>query len=239
MPSRPRPGARPSDWLTLSEASDWLGVSPATLRRWGDAGRVRVFTTPGGHRRFSRTGLHRLLPAEHPGRPSVERLGLTPDRLNRVYRRRAHEVALQAPWLAELDEAAREQFRVRGRRLTGYLLGWLDIEASGTGDPETADHPLHEASTLAAEYGRESAGRGWSLSQTVEGFLRFRAPFMTELVHGARRRGLDALAATSLLESAERAMDRLLLAAMTGHGVAQVGSIARASRARRAQGAIE
>ena len=62
-----RPHASDRDWLGLSEASRLLGVSPATLRRWSDAGRLRVFTTPGGHRRFSRATLERLLPADYLG----------------------------------------------------------------------------------------------------------------------------------------------------------------------------
>jgi hypothetical protein len=58
-----------------------------------------------------------------------------------------------------------------------------------------------------------------SLSQTVEGFLRFRAPFHHELAVAARRRGFDTAETTDLLETAERAMDRLLVATMTGHGL--------------------
>ena len=34
------------EWLTIHEASDLIGVSPATLRRWSDAGEIRAFTTP-------------------------------------------------------------------------------------------------------------------------------------------------------------------------------------------------
>jgi excisionase family DNA binding protein len=225
--------------MTLAEASALLGVSPATLRRWADAGRVSVFTTPGGHRRFSRRGLRRLLPSSRLRRPAAERLGLTPDRLSRIYRRRGQTFALQTPWLADLDEQDRERFRMRGRRLAVHLLAWLDAEVGGGADPEVADHPLHEASQAAAEYGRESADRGWSLSQTVEGFLQFRSPFMSELMRGARRRGLDAASATAMVESAEGAMDRLLLATMTGHSVAQVGRLSGRRRASGIEGAVD
>ena len=75
----------------------------------------------------------------------------------------------------------------------------------------------------ADEYGRIAAGQGLSLSQTVEGFLRFRAPFHHELAVAARRRGYDAAETTDLLETAERAMDRLLVATMTGHSVVATG----------------
>lgn len=212
---------RSSDWLTLSEASAQLGVSPATLRRWSDAGRIRTFTTPGGHRRFARSALKGLLPPSGVRPLPLSRIGLTPERVAGVYRRSARTVGMQLPWLARLDEPGRERFRVRGRRLTADLLAWLDARAE---PPESRDHPLADATLLAADYGREAAGAGLSLSEAVEGFLRFRAPFMAELARGARRRGLDAATATELLEAAESGMDRLLIAVMAAHRVSRVGT---------------
>ena len=55
--------ARPSgmQWLTLKEASEFLGVHFTTLRKWADEGEIRVFRTPGGHRRFSLADLRRFL----------------------------------------------------------------------------------------------------------------------------------------------------------------------------------
>lgn len=49
------------DLLSVHEACALLGVSPATLRRWSDAGDVPAFTTPGGHRRFARQDILDLL----------------------------------------------------------------------------------------------------------------------------------------------------------------------------------
>lgn len=51
------------EWLTVREACELLGVSPATLRRWSDNGEITTFTTPGGHRRFARSAILGLLPA--------------------------------------------------------------------------------------------------------------------------------------------------------------------------------
>lgn len=49
------------EWLTLHEACSLVGVSPATLRRWSDNGDISSFTTPGGHRRFTKSALLDLL----------------------------------------------------------------------------------------------------------------------------------------------------------------------------------
>src|SRR3982751_4212343 len=54
------------DWLTLQDASEMLGVATSTLRRWGDAGRVPMKRTLGGHRRFARDVVARLAGAHAP-----------------------------------------------------------------------------------------------------------------------------------------------------------------------------
>lgn len=208
-----RSAPRDLDWVGLSEASRVLGVSPATLRRWSDAGRLRVFTTPGGHRRFSRAALESLLPADRSSRPSIGRAGLTPSRIAQTYRRSSRDAAPELPWVLKLTDEQRILFRERGQVIAASLLQYLDST-----QPDTAAHHLEAASNTAAEYGRVAAQLGLSLSHTVEGFLRFRAPFHHELAVAARRRGFDSAETTDLLEAAERAMDRLLLATMNGHG---------------------
>jgi excisionase family DNA binding protein len=206
---------RDPDWLSLAEASRLLGVSTATLRRWSDAGRVRTFTTPGGHRRYSRSALERLLPPDRSRRPSIADAGLTPARLSRTYRREGRSGSAQLPWVLALTDEQRVLFRERGHVLAASLVQYLDATR-----PETAAHHLRSAEVSAAEYGSVAADLGLSLSQTVEGFLRFRAPFHHELAATARRRGFDTPETTDLLETAERAMDSLLVATMTGHSLA-------------------
>jgi len=48
-------------WLRLSETTRLLGVSPNTLRRWSDAGRLACYRSPGGHRRYRRADIEALL----------------------------------------------------------------------------------------------------------------------------------------------------------------------------------
>src|SRR5450759_1195542 len=93
----PQAARSSSIWVGLGEASRLLGIAPGTLRRWADAGRVPVFTTPGGHRRFSRSTINALLPAARTRRPALARLGASPERMARAYHAvsythlRAHE----------------------------------------------------------------------------------------------------------------------------------------------------
>jgi excisionase family DNA binding protein len=47
-------------WLTLGQAARYIGVSEPTLRKWTDSGRIAVFRTPGGHRRYTRSVLEQF-----------------------------------------------------------------------------------------------------------------------------------------------------------------------------------
>src|SRR4051794_38728452 len=213
-----RSGDASSDWLTLADASGVLGVSGATLRRWADDGRVPVFTTPGGHRRFSRRSLQHLLPSDRRDRPTLARLGASPERLARGYRPRRGApaaVADPAPWLERLSDEDRIAFREPGRQLIGLLVEHLDAP-----DPAVAGVKLQEACQLAAGHGRQVAALGASMTEAVQTFIQFRTPFVQQLAATARRRGLDTREATALLIAAEAAMDQLLVATMTGHSLA-------------------
>src|SRR5512141_1472880 len=116
MPSVPLPVGAPSDWVSLGPASRLLGVDPDTLRRWADAGRVRAFATPGGHRRFSRTDLERMAAARRPGRRLLATLGATTDRVSRAYAR-SYRADGSPPGLERFEPDARAALRAEGRRL--------------------------------------------------------------------------------------------------------------------------
>ena len=73
-----RTAAGSSRWVTLSRACEILGVDESTLRRWADTGRLRVYRTPGGHRRFSLVNLEEMVAGEnrHSSGEEIERLAV-------------------------------------------------------------------------------------------------------------------------------------------------------------------
>ena len=103
-----------SDWLTLGEASKYLGVAPATTRKWSDQGRLPVFYTPGGHRRFQRAILDEFISGAQQPKPVRTRpLVLVVE----------DDVALRETLQARLVE---EGYDVRARSSTRTSLGSLD-----------------------------------------------------------------------------------------------------------------
>ena len=164
-----------TEWLSPREACRLLQVSEVALRQWADAGHLRVYRTPGGHRRFLRADLQALTrpPAAIPP-PTAP--APTPEKsenaaLRRIRRRLSQgEVAAQ-PWYQSLADGGRDRMRLFGRRLLSLLLQEPPPRKASGRWQET----LAEARLLGREYGAEMAERGVAMPDAVAAFIFFRS----------------------------------------------------------------
>jgi len=208
------PAGAPTDWLSLGPASRLVGVDPGTLRRWADAGRMQAFTTPGGHRRFSRVDLDRLVASRRPVAQPLAALGATSDRLARVYARAYRDGGPVAP--DRLQGEAREALRSEGKRLVAVLLAYLD--AASQQDRERWER---EAQALIGAAAVRLADAGAGVQEVLAIYLHARQPLLGELAAIGRRRALDAIQLASLYERAIGLLDRLLLHLVDVHAAAR------------------
>jgi excisionase family DNA binding protein len=193
--------------LSLGPASRLLGVDPDTLRRWADEGRIEAFTTAGGHRRFHRATVERILEARrHDATVRLATLGATTDRLNRVYRRGYSDGAAAGDVRDAIPISERDAFRESGRRLVGALLEHLDaVDGPGREDAETA------AVAATDELTARLVEAGIGHADAVSMFVASRRPFLAELGAIARRRSLDPDRLTAIYDSSSALLDRLLI----------------------------
>jgi excisionase family DNA binding protein len=192
------------EYLPLGAASRLVGVDPDTLRRWARDGRIEAFTTPGGHRRFERKSLERLVATRR--RPvRLSSLGATADRLSRAYRR-SYRSSADVGGAASIAEADRDAFRRDGRRLVELLLSHLDAN-----DSVARERVERDAEVLVDELAFRLARTGTTLTESVALFVKARAPFLAELAAIGRRRSLDPARLASAYEAASALLDRLLL----------------------------
>jgi len=159
----------------MRRACEILGVNQSTLRAWTDSGRVPVFLTPGGHRRYREADLRALLESGPTGQ-SVEPLSAALLASHERYEQVARQ-ALSSPWFAHFDQAAIRQFRLLGTSMLNLLTTYL-VAASAA----ERDHALARGRELAAEYGEMATRLGLSLAEATEAFLIFRNPVL-EMVH--------------------------------------------------------
>ena len=198
------------EWLSLHEASALLGVTTSTLRRWADTGRVPMKRTLGGHRRFARAAIVRLVNAPQPA--------------PLVHAPAAHAHLPQPNWSFDSRELARQEWHTRftdspmagrmrglGQRLLGLLIQYINRR-------EDDQRFLHEARAVGASYGEEAQAAAVSLHDTVEAFLFFRSTFsQLALPLPGIAQPTDLAEAAGLHARLDRFMDAILLGVIAGY----------------------
>jgi len=199
--------------LSLGPASRLLGVDPDTLRRWANEGRIEAFTTAGGHRRFDRATVERILEARrHDATVRLATLGATTSRLSRAYRRGYSSASDVGDVRDAVPVAERDAFRDGGRALVGALLAHLDAP------DELSRHAAEEAASAETEdLARRLAAATIPLAEAVSLFVAARRPFLNELGVIARRRSLDPDRLAAIYDSSSALLDRLLLRLVAVH----------------------
>ena len=190
-------------WITLGQACKLLGVNESPLRRWADAGHVRSFRTPGGHRRFSEEDLRGLVAGRGsaPGEPYTSLGQLA---LSRI-RRRLQRGRGQAPWYAGIAEGDRERLRPLGRRLVALVSEYMTKGARRS-------HLIDEAREIGHEYGRELARDRLGLRDAVEAFTFFRKGLDDSAMELAQKNDLSSEEAVEVWELLSNLADQVLLA---------------------------
>jgi excisionase family DNA binding protein len=174
-PSRARhPAPR---WLTLREASEFLGVHFTTLRTWADRGELRVFRTPGGHRRFSLDDLRRFLDERDAGFADANggtALAVVDAAIVRVREELQRSPDGQFPWRDGFRGQGDAERRQRGRQLFALALNYVL-------KPAQRERTLLDGKRLGLDYGREAALNGINLAETGRAVQFFRGQLLDAL----------------------------------------------------------
>src|SRR3954451_9432082 len=209
---RPVLEATPEDgpWIGMRRACEILGVNQSTLRAWTDGGRVPVFLTPGGHRRYREADLRALLESGGHGAP-VEPLSSALMASHARYEEVARQ-ALSSPWFERFDVPARRQFRLLGTSMLNLLTVYL--AASNAAEREQA---LTRSRDLAAEYGEMATRLGLTLAEATEAFLLFRNPVLEVVHQWLGEQVPPSRQARETLGRVNQFMDQVLIAMTAAH----------------------
>ena len=202
--------------ISIRRAAEILGVNQATVRQWSDAGKLRAFTTPGGHRRFDEQELLTLSrgPAVMPGPLLGEFLLGSRERYEALARR----CTAESSWYQVFDDAARRRFRILGSSMLNLIGVFL------TGGRRERDRALEEGRDVAIEYGAEAARLGLNLPRATEAFLLFRTPVLESLNRWVSDRQPPRREADELLRRASYFMDQVLLSMAGTHEARRIES---------------
>jgi excisionase family DNA binding protein len=196
-------------WLSINDACEILGVDKSTLRRWSDRGRVPVFRTPGGHRRYSEADLKAVLNGELGSKRPVNRRELAA-LTHEEFRRSCLSGAAEAGWFAGCSDEKRAEIR----RLCYQMLELCVRYVSGRGN---AERLLGEAQRMAAEYGRHTAQIGLAPSEAVAVFLHFRRPLFDALGRYIEQENLPVRRSSQMVGEMTTYLDAVLTAMMEAY----------------------
>jgi hypothetical protein len=171
---------------------------------------VRIFTTPGGHRRFCEEELLSLT-SEAPVRALRPALAEILMGSRERYEGLARRCLVENPWFGSLDDLARRRFRILGSSMLSLVCAHL------TGGRRERERSLAEGRDVAAEYGAEAARIGLSLPQATEAFLLFRTPVLEGINRWVRERQPIGREADELPRRANHFMDQVLLSMAGAH----------------------
>lgn len=203
----------PSRWVTLGKACEILGVDESTLRRWADSGRLRVYRTPGGHRRFSLPNLEEMVAhdARHSGAGQIERLAVS--RIRRQLQRARQQ---QDGWYSAMSEENRQKLRDLGRRLVEMVGEYLDRRSRHNG-------LLDEALEIGEAYGRVLLDAGLPLASAVGAYVGFRKTIDDTTRQTAARESLPAEEALEACGQVHALGDQVLLGIAAAYQGAAMG----------------
>lgn len=194
-----------SQWLSLRDACRLLDVSNTTLRQWADNGYLRVYRTPGGHRRFLRDDVDSFANAPEQAREQGRGDAIEGSALRKIRRSLSRDDVLQQPWYQSIEEEGKVRMRLFGRRLLSLLL-------QESGPRRRRQELLEEAQMLGREYGTEMSERGVTLKNTIEAFVFFRTMVLDSTNSSAWARIIEAAdrvligMAASYEDSAEKSL---------------------------------
>ena len=101
-----------SQWLSLRAACRLLDVSDTTLRQWADSGYVRVYRTPGGHRRFLRDDIEAFANAPEQAQEQGREDAIEDSALRKIRRRLSRDDMAQQSWYQSVEEEGRVRMRL-------------------------------------------------------------------------------------------------------------------------------
>ena len=205
-PTKQREGAE-RRWLTIRDACARLGVDQSTLRRWSDAGKIPVFLTPGGHRRYAEDDILALAKGTTQPRRRISKQALTEASLSQYAHEQYVTEVRQRPWYGEYDAESLAEHRKRGLAMVSLAVRYV----SGRADRAEI---LDEACEIARAYGQDSASHGFGISDTVQMYLRARTPIIQGVIQFLDQGAISSARAGRIFTDVVEFMDRTMTAMM-------------------------
>ncbi len=196
-------------WLSIGEACRILGVSEATLRQWTDSGQIKVFITPGGHRRFERSQLDEFM-ASRQKTLGIADLVAKLEETAEPHREIASAITAALGESIMLNQQQKERLAGLGRRILELIIWYV-------ASPVDRNASLLKAQGIGMDFGTTMFEAGISLTDSIEAFTCHRRPIVEGVMAMMKQREIIAEEILAALPLIDDIMDSTLLAMVKAH----------------------
>ncbi len=196
----------PGTLISIHEASQMLGVSEVALRQWTDEGKIKAFITPGGHRRYSRAELKKLVSTQSKALGIKDLVLKLEDSFeeHREISRGAVEHDLQ------ISGESHEQLARQGRLLLNLIIKYIT-------EPSRRNETIEEVRAVGREHGVMLADLGLPLSHSVEAFLVHRDPIISAATQMIKKKEGFTGRVVEAIPLCTHVMDEALVSLVAAH----------------------
>ncbi len=195
--------------VSISAASHVLGVSEAALRQWTDERKIKVFITPGGHRRYSRVELKKFMASSRKVL-GIKDLVVELEDAAQLHREIAKTHLSTTSWCNKLSQESQEHLADLSRHFLNLIIRYI-TEPSKRGETPKLAHDVDHS------YGEILAKLGLPLTDSVEAFILHCDPIMNATTHLMRNREAFTGRVVKSMPLVAHVMDEALASLVAAH----------------------
>lgn len=200
---------RQESLVSISEASHVLGVSETALRQWTDDGKIKVFITPGGHRRYSKAELKKLMTSRQKVL-GIKDLVTELEDTAQQHREIARTHLSTTSRYNRLSQESQEQLADLGRRSLNLIIRYIT-------QPSKREETIKLAHDVGHSYGKTLAKLGLPLTDSVEAFILHRGPIINATTQLMRKREAFSGRVVEAIPLVAHVMDEVLVSLVATH----------------------
>jgi excisionase family DNA binding protein len=199
----------PEPLVNISEASQILGVSEAALRQWTDEGKIKAFITPGGHRRYMKSELKKLM-SSHQKILGIKDLATKLEDTVQIHRQVDMTFLSTTSWYNRLSKESQRQLATFGRQMLQLIIRYI-------AEPPKRDEVEKLACDAGSRFGETLATLDLPLTDAVQAFILHRDPVLNVVTQLMKKREASLERISAAIPLVNHIMDKILVSLMTAH----------------------
>ena len=163
-----------SNWISIGEASRIIGVTEVTLRQWSDNGFIKVFITPGGHRRYNIEEVQAFV-RSHENKIGSQEIADIIGRDNTSHKEVGLNTIKSFPNYKNFSPEIIKELGMLGKRMLGMVSDYVK-------NPDEYEKLLAVAEEIGADHGRVLMKAELSMPNAVLSFVAHRSLIISTIM---------------------------------------------------------